>query len=81
MSDSAREVRIERPGSLRVVPGEPTPPGPREAMVEVVRSGICGSDREVFTGGRPPSSCATRWFPGTSGRGGSWPSDPRWTRD
>lgn len=54
MSESAREVRIERPESLRVVASEPTPPGPREAVVEVVRSGICGSDREVFTGGRPP---------------------------
>ncbi|PRW63183.1 zinc-dependent alcohol dehydrogenase [Actinopolyspora mortivallis] len=53
MSDAPRAVRIEEPGVLRLVPTDPTPPGPGEALVEVAYSGICGSDREVFTGGRP----------------------------
>ncbi|MGJ7906934.1 zinc-dependent alcohol dehydrogenase [Actinopolyspora sp. H202] len=52
MSDP-RAVRIDEPGSVRVVPIEPTEPGPGEALVEIAHSGICGSDREVFTGNRP----------------------------
>ncbi len=48
-----RAVTIDRPGSLRVTSVEPAEPGPGEALVRVAWSGICGSDREVFTGGRP----------------------------
>ncbi|MDR7304126.1 zinc-dependent alcohol dehydrogenase [Haloactinomyces albus] len=48
-----RAVLIDEPGKLRVVPDEPSAPGPGEALIEVAWSGICGSDREVFTGGRP----------------------------
>ncbi len=50
---TARAVRIDAPGQLRVTPREPTPPGPGEALVRVAYSGICGSDREVFAGHRP----------------------------
>lgn len=49
----SRAVVIDEPGKLRITTGEPRPPGPGEAIVRVARSGICGSDREVFTGGRP----------------------------
>lgn len=48
-----RAVVIDSPGHLRVQPTEPRPPGPGEALVRVAWSGICGSDREVFTGRRP----------------------------
>ncbi|MGP4016914.1 zinc-dependent alcohol dehydrogenase [Saccharopolyspora sp. 5N708] len=48
-----RAVTIDGPGSLRVGPAEPVPPGPGEALIRVAWSGICGSDRELFTGGRP----------------------------
>lgn len=50
---SPRAVRIDAPHRLRVTPSEPDAPGPGEARVEVACSGICGSDREVFTGDRP----------------------------
>ncbi|GAB3301514.1 zinc-dependent alcohol dehydrogenase [Parasphingorhabdus pacifica] len=50
---TTRAVTIEAPGDLRVVPVEPRPPDPGEALVKVAWSGICGSDREVFTGVRP----------------------------
>lgn len=49
----SRSVVIDEPGKLRVTASQPRPPGPGEAMVRVARSGICGSDRELFTGGRP----------------------------
>ncbi|ASU77768.1 dehydrogenase [Actinopolyspora erythraea] len=63
MSD-ARAVRIDEPGSIRTVPTEPTEPGPGEALVEVARSGICGSDREVFTGNRPADFVSYPVVPG-----------------
>lgn len=50
---TARAVIIDRPGSLRAGRAEPQAPGPDEALVRVAWSGICGSDREVFTGHRP----------------------------
>ncbi|GAA4873873.1 zinc-dependent alcohol dehydrogenase [Saccharopolyspora cebuensis] len=50
---TSRAVIIDRPGQLRVAPAEPRRPGPEEALVRVAWSGICGSDREVFTGHRP----------------------------
>jgi 2-desacetyl-2-hydroxyethyl bacteriochlorophyllide A dehydrogenase len=50
---TTRAVVVDEPGRLRVVPTEPAEPGPGEALVAVAWSGICGSDREVFTGGRP----------------------------
>jgi len=48
-----RAVTIDRPGALRVEAVAPASPGPGEALIRVAYSGICGSDREVFTGGRP----------------------------
>jgi 2-desacetyl-2-hydroxyethyl bacteriochlorophyllide A dehydrogenase len=49
----SREVRIDEPESLRVVPVEPAGPGPGDAAIRVAYSGICGSDREVLAGTRP----------------------------
>ncbi len=46
-------VVIEAPGAHRLVPHEPVPPGPGEALVRVHAVGICGSDREVYQGNRP----------------------------
>ncbi|WP_243788478.1 zinc-binding dehydrogenase [Saccharopolyspora gloriosae] len=48
-----RAVIIDRPGELRLGTAEAVEPGPGEVLVKVAWSGICGSDREVFTGGRP----------------------------
>lgn len=50
---SPRAVRIDAPGQVHVVPAEPVPPGPGEALVRVAYAGICGSDREVLAGTRP----------------------------
>ncbi|GAA3360285.1 MULTISPECIES: zinc-binding dehydrogenase [Saccharopolyspora] len=50
---TARAVVIDRPGELRVAAADPVEPGPGEALVRIAWSGICGSDRELFTGGRP----------------------------
>ncbi|MGW2014288.1 zinc-dependent alcohol dehydrogenase [Streptomyces sp. NPDC001927] len=46
-------VVIDAPGAHRLVPHEPVPPGPGEALVRVHASGVCGSDREVYGGTRP----------------------------
>lgn len=50
---NSRAVTIERPGVLRVGAAEPAEPAPGQALIRVAYSGICGSDREVLTGGRP----------------------------
>ncbi|WP_030666911.1 zinc-binding dehydrogenase [Streptomyces rimosus] len=48
-----RSVLVEAPGRHRLV-SAPTPsPGPGEALVRVAAAGLCGSDREVYDGGRP----------------------------
>ncbi|GAA2449707.1 zinc-dependent alcohol dehydrogenase [Streptomyces glaucus] len=47
-------VVIEAPGAHRLVAHEPREPGPGEALVRVHAAGICGSDREVYQGNRPP---------------------------
>jgi threonine dehydrogenase-like Zn-dependent dehydrogenase len=46
-------VVVDAPGEHRLVPHEPRPPEPGEALVRVHASGICGSDREVYQGNRP----------------------------
>ncbi|MFI6348849.1 zinc-binding dehydrogenase [Streptomyces sp. NPDC050560] len=46
-------VLVEAPGRFRLVPHEPVPPGPGEALVRVRACGLCGSDRELFRGDRP----------------------------
>ncbi|MZE79986.1 alcohol dehydrogenase catalytic domain-containing protein, partial [Streptomyces sp. SID5475] len=43
-----------RPGAHRIVPAEPAPPGPGEALVRVYAAGVCGSDRELYEGTRAP---------------------------
>ena len=50
---TARAVVVDAPRQLRLAPTEPLPPAPGEALVRVSHSGICGSDRELYTGGRP----------------------------
>jgi glucose 1-dehydrogenase len=44
------------PDSLRHVTIEVRPPGPGEILIEVIRGGVCGTDREIMTGhlGQPP---------------------------
>ncbi|MFF4082090.1 zinc-binding dehydrogenase [Streptomyces sp. NPDC001777] len=49
----SRAVVVEAPGSFRLVPHTPRPPGPGEALVRVHAVGICGSDREIHQGNRP----------------------------
>jgi 2-desacetyl-2-hydroxyethyl bacteriochlorophyllide A dehydrogenase len=56
----SRSVLLERPGHHRVVKGEVPGPGPGEVLVRVAAAGICGSDRELYEGGRPE---AYRTFP------------------
>ncbi|MGW0565528.1 zinc-dependent alcohol dehydrogenase [Streptomyces sp. NPDC003016] len=46
-------VVISGPGAHRLVPHEPTPPGPGEALVRVHAVGVCGSDLDVLRGVRP----------------------------
>ncbi|WP_432109031.1 zinc-dependent alcohol dehydrogenase [Streptomyces sp. AA1529] len=48
-----RAVVLEAPGTVRLVPHTPRPPGPGEARVRVHAAGICGSDRELHQGNRP----------------------------
>lgn len=61
---SPRAVSITTPGDLRIIPAEPVPPGPGEALVKVAWSGICGSDRELLVGGRPPELVRYPVIPG-----------------
>ncbi|MEU0332967.1 alcohol dehydrogenase catalytic domain-containing protein [Streptomyces sp. NPDC006193] len=47
------QVVVEAPGVHRVEAHTPREPGPGEALVAVHAVGVCGSDREVYRGGRP----------------------------
>ena len=47
-------VKISAPGSIALVDEPVGAPGPGEALVRVAYAGICGSDRELLEGGRPP---------------------------
>ncbi|MFI6515569.1 zinc-binding dehydrogenase [Spirillospora sp. NPDC050679] len=60
----SRSVVVEEPGSSRIAEGEPPVPGPGEALVRVVAAGLCGSDRELFEGGRPSGFVAYPVTPG-----------------
>jgi 2-desacetyl-2-hydroxyethyl bacteriochlorophyllide A dehydrogenase len=60
----SRSVLLERPGRQRVVKGEVPGPGPGEVLVRVAAAGICGSDRELYEGGRPESYRAFPIVPG-----------------
>ncbi|MCO5969001.1 zinc-dependent alcohol dehydrogenase [Actinoallomurus soli] len=56
----SRSVLLEQPGRHRLVKGEVPTPGAGEVLVRVAAAGICGSDRELYEGGRPE---AYRTFP------------------
>lgn len=46
-----QRVVLEAPGRLTLRDGpEPTPPGPGEALVRVLRVGICGTDLHAYRG-------------------------------
>jgi 2-desacetyl-2-hydroxyethyl bacteriochlorophyllide A dehydrogenase len=47
-------VQISSPGVLEHIDLDVGPPGPGEAVVRIGYAGICGSDRELLEGGRPP---------------------------
>lgn len=49
-----RAVYIDEPERIRVQATEPRAPAPGDALVRVAGAGICGSDRELLAGGRPP---------------------------
>jgi 2-desacetyl-2-hydroxyethyl bacteriochlorophyllide A dehydrogenase len=59
-----RAVYIDEPERIRVTPTEPRAPGPGEALVRVAGAGICGSDRELLAGGRPPGYVRYPLVPG-----------------
>ena len=48
-----RAVVLEAPGSLRVDDRPPPAPGPSEVLVDVLTSGICGTDVSIFAGKIP----------------------------
>jgi threonine dehydrogenase-like Zn-dependent dehydrogenase len=46
-----KTVVLETPGRMQVLEGpEPGPPGPGEALVRVLRVGVCGTDVHAFAG-------------------------------
>ncbi|MEU5880107.1 alcohol dehydrogenase catalytic domain-containing protein [Spirillospora sp. NPDC047279] len=49
----SRSVVVDRPGASRLAEGEQPVPGAGEVLVKVSAAGLCGSDRELFEGGRP----------------------------
>lgn len=50
----SRAVLVEEPGRHRIVPLEEAELRPGDARVRVAAAGMCGSDREVYAGTRPP---------------------------
>ncbi|MFL6057187.1 MAG: zinc-binding dehydrogenase [Actinoallomurus sp.] len=60
----SRSVLLERPGRHRLVKGAVPTPGPGEVLVRVAAAGICGSDRELYEGGRPDPYCTFPIVPG-----------------
>ena len=59
-----RAVYIDEPERIRVQATEPRAPAPGEALVRVAGAGICGSDRELLAGGRPPDYVRYPLVPG-----------------
>jgi 2-desacetyl-2-hydroxyethyl bacteriochlorophyllide A dehydrogenase len=49
----SRAVLLEAPGRSRLLDIDPPEPGPGQALVRIAAAGICGSDRELYRGGRP----------------------------
>jgi 2-desacetyl-2-hydroxyethyl bacteriochlorophyllide A dehydrogenase len=60
----SRSVVVEAPGRHRLDTAETPEPGPGEALVRVCAAGLCGSDRELFDGARPPGFAAYPIVPG-----------------
>jgi 2-desacetyl-2-hydroxyethyl bacteriochlorophyllide A dehydrogenase len=49
-----KAIQLEKPGSFRTIDlDEPPPPGPGEALVRVLRVGVCGTDFSGFHGRMP----------------------------
>ena len=49
-----KAIQLEKPGSFRTIDlDEPPPPGPGEALVRVLRAGVCGTDFSGFHGRMP----------------------------
>ena len=59
-----RAVYLDEPERIRVQATEPRQPAPGEALVRVAGAGICGSDRELLAGGRPPEYVRYPLVPG-----------------
>jgi 2-desacetyl-2-hydroxyethyl bacteriochlorophyllide A dehydrogenase len=62
--NAPRAVYIDEPERIRVQATEPRTPAPGEALVRVAGAGICGSDRELLAGGRPPGYVRYPLVPG-----------------
>lgn len=45
-----RAARIEQPGSVQIIDVEPRQPGWGEVLIQVMASGICGTDIHIFRG-------------------------------
>ncbi|NYI03303.1 zinc-dependent alcohol dehydrogenase [Allostreptomyces psammosilenae] len=63
-STDSRSVLLEAPGRHRLVEGPVREPGPGEVRVRVGAAGLCGSDRELYTGTRPAQYCVYPIVPG-----------------
>lgn len=49
-----KAIQLERPGSFRTIDVEdPAPPGPGEALLKVLRVGVCGTDFSGYHGKMP----------------------------
>lgn len=61
---AGRALIIDRPGTFRLDDVDPGPPGRGEVLVQVAYTGICGSDREIVSGGRDPALVRYPVIPG-----------------
>ncbi|WP_395109549.1 zinc-binding dehydrogenase [Actinomadura sp. SCN-SB] len=59
-----RSVVVEAPGRFRLAESAVPGPGPGEALVRVAAAGLCGSDRELYEGSRPPGFVSYPIVPG-----------------
>ena len=51
--DDMRAARLSEPGTMRVEDVARPEPGPRDVLVRIEATGICGSDRHMFRGEYP----------------------------
>ena len=61
---TAAAVVVSEPGNFQLTEVEVRPPGPDEVVVEVVATGICGSDVELVAGTRPAEIVSYPIVPG-----------------